>query len=132
MPGDDIFAYLSMGAGLKIHRFNCTNATNLMANYGYRVMSAEWVGSEDNSSFVADLKITGIDDGPGVIEGLTHQISSGLGLNIRSLSIGAKEGYFECNLSLLVANTNQLNMAINRLQNLPNISSVVRNISTIG
>ena len=125
VQGDQIFAYLTANAGLKIHRSNCPNAANLMANYGYRVMKADW-GSTTNSTFVADLKITGIDDGPGIIERLSHSISSALNLNIRSFSIEGYEGYFEGRISLLVANTDQLNLAIRSLQNLDHVSTVSR------
>ena len=125
VQGDDVFAYLTVSAGLKIHRTNCPNSTNLMANYGYRIMKAEWVVST-NTSFVTDLLITGIDDGPGVIERLSHSISSELGLNIRSFSIAGEEGYFEGKVSLLVANKDQLNIAIRGLQNLDGVSTVTR------
>lgn len=125
VQGDQIFAFLTANAGLKIHRVNCPNATNLMANYGYRVMKAEW-SSTTNSTFVADLKITGVDDGPGVIERLTNQISSNLKLNIRSFSISGNEGYYEGLISLLVTNTDQLNVAIQSLQNLNSVSTVTR------
>ncbi len=123
--GDDVFAFLTISSGAKIHRTSCPNATNLMANYGYRVMKAEWVSSGD-TSFVIDLKITGIDKGPGVIERLTHSISTDLGLNIRSFYIDGREGYFEGKISLLVLNKNQLNVAIKGLKNLPEVSTVVR------
>jgi len=125
LPGDNIFAFLSQNAGLKIHRTNCPNAVHLMANYGYRIMKAEWVYSPD-STFAAELKITGVDDGPGIIERLTHEISSKLGVNIRSFNIHGDEGYFEGKISLFVANTDQLNMAIRTLKNLRNVSSVIR------
>lgn len=125
VQGDEIFAYLTSTAGLKIHRANCPNATNLIANYGYRVMKADWV-SMTATTFVADLKITGIDDGPGVIERLTRNISGDLGLNIRQFSIKGDGGYFDGRISLLVRNTDQLNMAIKALQNLDNISTVIR------
>lgn len=125
VQGDAIFAYLTANAGLKIHRSNCPNATNLIAHYGYRVMKAEWV-STTNSTFVVNLKITGIDDGPGVIERLTHSVSTNLGLNIRSFSIEGNEGYFTGQISLLVKNTDQLYMAIQGLKNLDNISTVTR------
>ncbi|MBK8491668.1 MAG: bifunctional (p)ppGpp synthetase/guanosine-3',5'-bis(diphosphate) 3'-pyrophosphohydrolase [Saprospirales bacterium] len=125
LPGDDIFAFLSQAAGLKIHRTSCPNAVHLMANYGYRIMKAEWVSSPD-STFVADLKITGIDDGPGIIERLTHEISTKLGVNIRSFNIHGDEGYFEGKVSLFIANTDQLNMAIRTLKNLRNVSTVTR------
>jgi GTP pyrophosphokinase len=124
--GDKIFAYLTANAGLKIHRINCPNATNLMVNYGYRIMKADWANSEvPQTNFVTKLKITGIDDGPGVIERLTHQLSL-MGLNIRSLNIAGSEGFFEAELSLLVANTDQLNQATRALKNLSNISTVTR------
>jgi len=125
VQGDDIFAYLSANAGLKIHRSNCPNATNLMVNYGYRIMKAEWVSTTD-AYFVVDLKITGIDDGPGVIERVTHEISSLLGLNIRSFSMEGDGGYFEGKISLLVSNTDQLHVAIRSLQNLESVSTVSR------
>ncbi len=123
--GDDIFAYVTSNAGIKIHRSNCPNATHLMASYGYRVQKAEWVTS-GNTQSVVHLKITGVDSGPGVIERVTNKISSGLGINIRSLSIEGKEGYFEGKVSLVVSNKNQLNMVIRSLKNLEGISSVYR------
>lgn len=125
VQGDHIFAYLTANAGLKIHRSTCPNASNLMSHYGYRVMKADWA-STTNTTFVAELKITGIDDGPGVIERLSHEVSNKLSLNIRSFSISGHEGYFKGKISLLVANTDQLNVAIRALQNLDNISTVSR------
>ncbi len=123
--GDDIFAYVTSNAGIKIHRINCPNATHLMASYGYRVQKAEW-STTGNSQSIVNLRITGVDDGPGVIERVTNKISSGLGINIRSMSIEGKEGYFEGKLTLVVNNKNQLNMVIRSLKNLQGISSVYR------
>ena len=123
--GDDIFAYATSNAGIKIHRINCPNATHLMASYGYRVQKAEW-STTGNTQSVVNLRITGVDDGPGVIERVTNKISSGLGINIRSMSIEGKEGYFEGKLTLVVSNKNQLNMVIRGLKNLQGISSVYR------
>jgi len=123
--GDDIFAYVTSNAGIKIHRINCPNATHLMASYGYRVQKAEW-STTGNVHSIVNLRITGVDDGPGVIERVTNKISSGLGINIRSMSIEGKEGYFEGKLTLVVSNKNQLNMVIRSLKNLQGISSVYR------
>lgn len=125
VQGDDIFAYLTASAGLKIHRSKCPNALHLMAQYGYRIMKAEWVITND-VSFLAELKIIGIDEGVGVIERLTHQLSTQLGLNIRKFSIEGDEGYFEGTVKLMVKNTEQLERAIQELQNLENISTVTR------
>jgi len=125
LQGDRVFAYVTAASGMKIHRTNCPNATHLMANYGYRIMKAEWIMMA-NSSFVADLIITGIDSGPGVIEKMSHTISSRMGLNIRSFHIDGDEGFYEARIGLLVQNKDQLVLAIRDLQNLEGISSVVR------
>ncbi len=122
--GDDIFAYITATAGMKIHRANCANAEHLMANYGYRILKAEWV-SGANSEFTAELIITGVDDGPGVIQKLTRQIND-LDINIRSFNISGNEGYFEAKVGLFVTNTDQLTLAVKSLQNLDNVSTVIR------
>ena len=125
VQGDDVFGYITTNAGMKIHRTTCPNATNLMAKYGYRIIKAEWVNAP-NSEFVADLLIVGIDSGPGVIQQLSNKISNDLGLNIRSFYIDGKEGYFEGRVSLLVKNTDQLEIAIRALRNEEGITSVTR------
>ncbi len=125
VQGDDIFAFVGSNTGIKIHRINCPNAEHLMSNYGYRTLKAEW-SSDVASDFIVDLLISGIDDGPGVIERVTSEISSNLGLNIRSFSIEGNEGYFEGKMSLIVSNTNQMNQAINALKSLDGVSSVTR------
>ena len=123
LPGDKVFAYLTSNAGLKIHRTSCANAANLFANYGYRIMKAEWINI-GKTSFVAELVITGIDSGPGVIERLTQKISGKLGLNIRSFYIDGNEGYFEGKISIVVPNEDYLKLAVKALQSLEGISSV--------
>jgi GTP diphosphokinase / guanosine-3',5'-bis(diphosphate) 3'-diphosphatase len=124
LQGDSVFAYLTSGSGMKIHRTACSNATNLMANYGYRILKAEWVDSP-SANFVTELKIIGIDTGVGVIERLSHNISN-LNLNMRSFHIDGKEGYFEAKIALVVVNTDQLNMAIRALKTLEGVQNVFR------
>ena len=126
VQGDSIFAFLTSLDGLKIHRSSCPNATNLLARYGYRVMKAEWVINTD-STFVAELKIVGVDEGVGVIQQIMQTISSEMALNIRSFNIqGGDEGYFEGNVSLMVTNTDQLNMVIKSLLKLNSVANVTR------
>jgi len=125
LQGDDIFAYLTSAAGMKIHRTSCKNATHLLANFGYRVLKAEWQGVTKRN-FVVDLLITGVDSGPGVIQQITNEISNNLGLNIRSFSISGTEGYFEGQVSLFVLNKDQLNIVIKSIEKLEGVSRVSR------
>ncbi len=124
VPGDEIFGFVTTNSGIKIHRTNCPNATNLMSHYGYRIMSAEWVAAW-NTNFVAKLRITGIDDGPGVISRLSNELSK-QNVNIRNFNISGDQGYFESIISILVQNTDQLNIIIRSLQKLKNITAVSR------
>ena len=125
VQGDDVFAYVSSNNITKIHRSTCPNATNMRALYGYRIMDAEW-GASTNSSFIAELLITGIDEGPGVIERVSGKISNQLGLNIRSFTIEGVEGYFEGRIRVIVANKDQLAIAIKALKSLSGVSNVTR------
>jgi len=125
VQGDSIFGFLTLGAGLKIHRISCKNATNLMAKYGYRVLNAEW-SSISNKEFVVELKVTGIDSGIGVIQNLINEVSNKLKVNIRSFSINGHEGYFEGDLSVIVKNKDQLHVVITNILALEGIADVQR------
>ena len=124
VPGDEVFAYLTTSSGMRIHRMNCPNAENLQVNYSYRILPAEWVETP-NSHFIADMIITGIDTGVGVIQRLSQNISS-LGLNIRSFNISGDEGYFEAKVSIVVNNLDQLTLAIRALKKIEGVQSVYR------
>jgi len=125
VQGDSIFGFLTLGAGLKIHRISCKNATNLLAKYGYRVLNAEW-SNISNKEFVVDLQVTGIDSGIGVINNLINEISNKLKVNIRAFSINGNEGYFEGDLSVIVKNKDQLHVVMTSILALEGIADVQR------
>ncbi|MEQ1744393.1 MAG: RelA/SpoT family protein [Saprospiraceae bacterium] len=124
VQGDPIFAYISAKEGVKIHRTTCPNAAFLLTNYAHRVLKAEW-GTTVKADFIAAILVTGIDAGPGVIQQITDRIY-GLGINIRAFSITGEGGYFEGRISLVVANTHQLNQAILALKAFKFVANVSR------
>ena len=125
VQGDDIFGYLTSGKGLKVHRVTCKNATHLLANYGYRVLKAEW-SNRSGSNFIVDLSIIGVDSGPGVIQKITSELSNKLGINIRSFSIEGNQGYFEGKVSIFVKNKDQLNVVMQAIRKLDGVTNVTR------
>lgn len=127
VPGDQIFAFLTSTSGMKIHRFNCSNASNLFTNYGYRILKAEWAGNA-KSGFVVELRITGVDTGPGVIQNLTNVLSNNMGVNIKSFSISGEEGIFEGRIKIIVKDKDQLNAIIKRIKAIESISTIDRTI----
>jgi len=124
VQGDSIFAYITISQGVKIHRTTCPNANNLLANYAHRVLKAGW-GNTAKSDFIAEIVVTGIDTGPGVINQLTTRISD-MGLNIRSFSISGEGGYFEGRISLIVGHTDVLQRAMIELREFEWVTNVSR------
>lgn len=125
IPGDDIFGFLTVNEGIKIHRTSCPNASKLMANYGYRILKAKWATSQIDHSFITGIRIIGIDD-VGLVNKLTSVISQEFNVNIRSLSISSNEGIFEGNIMVNINNIEQLESLITRLQLVAGVTSVTR------
>ncbi len=125
LPGDDIFAYPVTNVGLKIHRTNCPNATSLLAKFGDRIVSAGWdTGNLQN--FAVNLKITGVDSGPGVIKAITDLLATKLEIDIRSLNISGDQGYFTAEIKVVVINKDQLNLVIKSLESIDEVARVER------
>jgi GTP pyrophosphokinase len=124
VQGEPIFGFVLQQGGVRIHRSTCPNANNLLVNYAHRILRADW-GMTVRSDFVAEILVTGVDSGPGVIQQLTDRIAA-LGINIRSFSISGDAGYFEGRVGLVVANIDQLHRAILALKSFNGVSSVSR------
>ncbi len=125
IPGDDIFGFLTVNDGIKIHRTSCPNASKLMANYGYRILKATWASMQNRPSFLTGLKIVGIDD-VGLVNKITTVISHDFNVNIRSLSISSNEGIFEGDIMVFVNDTQQLDNLIKNLKQISGITGVTR------
>ena len=124
IPGDEVFGFVTINEGIKIHKTNCPNAAQLMSNYGYRIIKTRW-NKKHEISFLTELKLSGIDD-IGVMNKITNIISGELKLNMRSLSIESKDGIFEGVITLYVHDTDQLDKLINRLSRLDGLLSISR------
>ncbi|NNF02129.1 MAG: bifunctional (p)ppGpp synthetase/guanosine-3',5'-bis(diphosphate) 3'-pyrophosphohydrolase, partial [Bacteroidia bacterium] len=124
IPGDDVFGFITINDGIKIHRTNCPNAVQLMSNYDYRVVKARWTGQKE-IAFLAGIRVEGIDE-VGVVQNITKIISSELKVNIRSISFESKEGIFEGRIMVFVHDTEHLRKLITKLNNVEGITSTSR------
>jgi GTP pyrophosphokinase len=123
IPGDDVFGFVSTGKGLIIHRTTCPNATQLLANYGHRVVKTKWAKNKE-ISFLTGLKIIGMDD-VGVIHKITNIISGDLKINIAGLTIESGEGIFEGTIKVFVHDKEE-EALVDRLKSLHGIQRVDR------
>ena len=124
IPGDAVFGFVTQGKGLTIHRTNCPNAAQMMANYGHRIVKTKWAKNKE-ISFLTGLRIVGMDD-VGVINKITNIISGEMKINISALTIESGEGLFEGSIRIFVHDKDELDKLVNRLLQLNGIQSVQR------
>jgi len=124
IPGDDVFGFVTVNEGIKIHRTTCPNAAELMSNYGYRVIKAKWT-SQKEIAFLAGLKIIGTDR-VGLISDITKIISTELKVNMRSITVDSESGIFEGTIMLFVNDTIHLNLLMDKLQKVNGVVKVNR------
>lgn len=124
IPGDDVFGFITSGEGLKIHRTDCPNAPQLLANYGHRIVKTKWAKNKE-ISFLSGVRIIGLDD-VGVIQKITNVISGELKMNMRSISIETKDGVFDGQIMVYVHDREELDNLCQRLAALEGINTVER------
>jgi GTP diphosphokinase / guanosine-3',5'-bis(diphosphate) 3'-diphosphatase len=124
IPGDEVFGFVTVNEGIKIHRTSCPNALELLSNHGNRVIKARWT-SQQQIAFLAGLKIIGTDR-VGLINDVTKVISNELKVNMRSITVDSDSGIFEGTIKLYVHSTQHLDNLINNLMKVNGIIKVTR------
>ncbi len=90
IKGDDVFGFITINAGITIHRTDCPNARRMRENYPYRIIEARWRKSAEGA-FRVTIRIIAADT-TGMANHITEVISHDLKLNIRSLAFEAASG----------------------------------------
>lgn len=124
IPGDDVFGFVTVNEGIKIHRTSCPNALELLSNHGNRVIKARWT-SQKEIAFLAGLHIVGTDR-VGLINDVTKVISSELKVNMRSITVDSDAGIFEGTIKLYVHSTEHLETLVKNLKEVEGIIKVTR------
>ena len=124
IPGDDVFGFVTVNEGIKIHRTNCPNAAQLMANYGYRVIKARW-NRQQELTFLTGLHIMGIDD-VGLINNITKVISNDFKVNMRSITVDTDNGIFDGSIRIFVNDKDHLDKLIENLLQVKGVTEVTR------
>jgi GTP pyrophosphokinase len=123
--GDDIFGFVTVSEGIKIHRTNCTNAAEMLERYHYRVVQARWAEVSELTSYVATIRISG-NDQPGILNDITNLVSGDLKANIRSINLNSHNGKFDGSIIVNVEGKAHLNLILGTLLRLKGIRKVSR------
>lgn len=123
--GDDIFGFVTVSEGIKIHRSTCTNASQMLERYHYRVVSAAWAAMSELTSYVATIRISG-NDQPGILNDITNVVSGDLKADIRSINLNSRNNKFDGYIMVNVDGKSHLNLIIGKLAKLKGIRKVSR------
>lgn len=124
IPGDDVFGFVSVSEGIKVHKKNCPNAISLQSNYAYRIISAKWIDSSQQE-YQADIVMTGIDN-LGLVSDITEVISDIMHVNMRNLNFSTDGGTFKGKITVVVKNKAVLKKLTDNLMNINGIDKVTR------
>src|SRR5690606_6143815 len=124
IPGDNVFGFVTISEGIKVHKIDCPNAISLRSNYAYRILPAKWIDSSDQD-FLATLTIKGID-GLGLTNELTRVISNQMSVNIQSISLSSNAGIFNGQITVIVPNNYVLNKLIHNIQTIDGVEKITR------
>lgn len=122
--GDDIFGFVTVNGGIKIHRTNCPNAQALRERFGYRIVKARWAG-KGCSQYAITLHVVGHDD-LGIVNNITSIISKEANVSLRSISIDSNDGLFSGILTVMVDDTRVLTALIKKLRTVKGVKAVTR------
>ena len=124
IPGDDVFGFVTINEGIKVHKKDCPNAIALQSNYAYRIMQAKWIDSTQQE-FKAILNITGMDT-LGLTNELTKVISNNMQVNIQSISLNGDAGIFNGQVTVIVKNNSILKKLIDNIKKIDGVEKVTR------
>ncbi|MBP6550552.1 MAG: bifunctional (p)ppGpp synthetase/guanosine-3',5'-bis(diphosphate) 3'-pyrophosphohydrolase [Flavobacterium sp.] len=124
IPGDEVFGFITINEGIKVHKKDCPNAISLQSNYAYRIIMAKWIDSSQQE-FKAILHITGMDT-MGLTNKLTKEISDNMNVNIQSISLSGDAGIFNGQISVIVQNNTILKRLMDNIKKIDGIEKVTR------
>ena len=124
IAGDDVFGFLTVAEGIKVHKKNCPNAVQLQGNYNYRIQKAKWVDSSQRE-FKAELLISGIDV-MGLVNNVTKEVSNNLNIDMKRVHFDTNDGVFTGNIVVLVKNKNILDNLVQNIKKINGIDKVTR------
>ena len=123
--GDDVFGFVSVTGGIKIHRTDCPNAKELKQRFGYRIVKARWAGKSKGKEYAATLRVVGHDD-IGIVNNITSIISKEMGISLRSININSNDGLFSGILTIQIGDTGRLEALIKKLRTIKGVKQVTR------
>ncbi len=122
--GDDIFGFVTVNGGIKVHRSDCPNATELRKRFGYRIVKAKWAG-KGGSQYEITVRVIGNDDIT-IVNNITSIISKEEKVVLRNINISSNDGLFSGNVTIMVDDITKLEALLRKLRTIKGVKQVNR------
>lgn len=123
--GDEIFGFITMKDGIKIHRTGCPNAPQLQNKYPYRVVKTAWTDAKGSAFFNVGVRITGTDE-MSILSSITQIIANDSKVTIRSLTVDSNDGTFEAKISMYITDNKHLDKLLSKFKAVKGVHTAVR------
>ncbi len=125
IPGDSITGYITLGRGVSIHRQDCTNVLQLMADEPERIIKVDW--AEKPEQFYSVDVLVGAFDRHGLLRDITALLDrERINISAMQTMSNKKKNTVDMSLRIEVSSFSDLSRVLARLSRLPNVSSVKR------
>lgn len=124
IPGDNVLGFIDDSGTVIVHKCDCPVALKLQANYGNRILSADWE-TKRVLSFLTTIEISGIDQS-GLLKQIVHIISDDYAINIKKINIETTDGIFKGTLDIYVYSTEDIDNLCRNLLKIKALQSVKR------
>jgi GTP pyrophosphokinase len=122
--GDEVFGFVTVSGGIKVHRRDCPNASELRRRFGYRILPAQW-SDKGSGQYDITLRVVGNDD-IAIVNTITSLISKEADLQLRSINIDSDDGLFRGNITVAIADNARLTSLIRKIQGIKGVRTVDR------
>jgi GTP pyrophosphokinase len=124
--GDDVFGFVSIKDGIKIHRISCPNAARLIDRYPYRIQRVRWSDNPSSGSFQTTLRVIA-DHEASVINGIMEVVGT-FRASVRSFNVAENErtGVYDITLKISVPSSTELDKVISQIRAIKFVNKVTR------
>ena len=124
--GESVVGFKSSDGTITVHTRTCSNANNLAAKFGDKIVTVKWDKDlNSGSNYLARVSFKGTDR-IGMINDITRVTSKVMNVNIRRINLGTEDGIFDGFIDLYVHDIDDLENLILKLKNIKGIESVIR------
>ena len=125
--GDDVFGFVSIRGGIKIHRISCPNAARLIEKYPYRIQKVKWSETPSTGNFQTGLRITTINEASAINE--IMDVVNGFRASIRNFSFteNQRNGTYEITTKIAVPSNLELDKIVSLIRQKKNVLKIARN-----